>query len=269
LDGADITTGIVVAARLGSGSGGAVKFLREDNTWQTVGAGGSMATDSIWDTKGDLAVATGADAASKLAVGTNGQVLTADSAQATGVKWAASVPVNYATTLPGSPTDGQLAILVDSITVPTYQWFFRFNNGSSNTDKWEFIGGIPAFAEVVAEETTSSSTYVNLSTTGPSIALPNAGVYDVEIGFEGSAHNSNGGSSTGVMSYAIGGTGASDNDSVQGGAAGAADSVDAGHNRPRRKTGLTAVTLTAKYRSSQGTPRFLNRWMRVTPVRIS
>jgi len=48
----------------------------------------SVASDSIWDTKGDLAVATAADTASKLAVGSNGQVLTADSGETTGLKWA-------------------------------------------------------------------------------------------------------------------------------------------------------------------------------------
>jgi hypothetical protein len=45
------------------------------------------------DAKGDLVAGTGADAFSRLAVGTNGTVLTADSAEATGLKWAAiSVP---------------------------------------------------------------------------------------------------------------------------------------------------------------------------------
>jgi hypothetical protein len=37
--GTDITTGLVAAARLGSGSGGAAKFLREDQTWQVPAAG--------------------------------------------------------------------------------------------------------------------------------------------------------------------------------------------------------------------------------------
>lgn len=43
---------------------------------------------SIVDAKGDLIAATAADTVSRLAVGTNGQVLTADSAESTGMKWA-------------------------------------------------------------------------------------------------------------------------------------------------------------------------------------
>jgi len=46
----------------------------------------SMAT--AIDAKGDLVAGTGADAFARLAVGTNGQVLTADSTAATGIKWA-------------------------------------------------------------------------------------------------------------------------------------------------------------------------------------
>jgi hypothetical protein len=45
------------------------------------------------DAKGDLVAGTGADAFSRLAVGANNTVLTADSAEATGLKWvAASAP---------------------------------------------------------------------------------------------------------------------------------------------------------------------------------
>lgn len=43
---------------------------------------------TIMDAKGDLIAATAADAAARLAVGSNNQVLTADSAQTTGMKWA-------------------------------------------------------------------------------------------------------------------------------------------------------------------------------------
>ena len=43
--------------------------------------------NAIVDAKGDLIAATAADTPARLAVGTNGQVLTADSAEATGIKW--------------------------------------------------------------------------------------------------------------------------------------------------------------------------------------
>jgi hypothetical protein len=52
----------------------------------TVTVTNSMAT--AIDAKGDLVPGTGADTFARLPVGTNGQVLTADSAEATGLKWA-------------------------------------------------------------------------------------------------------------------------------------------------------------------------------------
>ena len=49
---------------------------------------GTMVAKTIVDAKGDLIAATAADTVSRLAIGTNGQVLTADSTAATGIKWA-------------------------------------------------------------------------------------------------------------------------------------------------------------------------------------
>lgn len=59
------------------------------STYATLGQTGAV-LQSLADAKGDLLAASAADTVTRLAVGTNGQVLTADSAEATGVKWAAA-----------------------------------------------------------------------------------------------------------------------------------------------------------------------------------
>jgi hypothetical protein len=90
---------------------------------------------------------------------------------------------SYGTTLPGSPVDGQEAILVDSTTNPTYQWRFRYNTGSSSAYKWECVGGVPARVSVVTDESmATSSAWVDLATVGPSFVVPRAGDYDVLFG---------------------------------------------------------------------------------------
>lgn len=45
-----------------------------------------------------------------------------------------------ALTFPGSPADNDRAILVDSLTNPTYQWEFCYNASSTSPYKWEVIG---------------------------------------------------------------------------------------------------------------------------------
>jgi len=59
----------------------------------------NLIDQSILTTKGDLIVASGASTASRLGVGTDGQVLAADSTQTTGAKWATNSTYSAATYL--------------------------------------------------------------------------------------------------------------------------------------------------------------------------
>lgn len=56
--------------------------------WAAAAGGGAVATDAIWDAKGDLAVGTGADTAARLAVGADGTSPVADANSSEGMLWA-------------------------------------------------------------------------------------------------------------------------------------------------------------------------------------
>lgn len=140
------------------------------------------------------------------------------------------------------------------------QWHLAYESGEA-TYKWRYLGGPPLYAEVQTAETTVSGTYAALTTAGPSIPVPRGGDYDVRLG----GRINVGGNIGAWMSYDIGATTAVDADSVdlQGPAASTAGSV----SRLRRKPALTAVTLTAKYRTTI-TADFKNRWIAITPARL-
>jgi hypothetical protein len=86
-------------------------------------ANGAVAK-SIVDAKGDLIAATAADTVSRLGVGTNGQVLTADSAEATGLKWATA-------TVTSGPTFMAYRAGTQSISANTW------TKVAMNTETWD------------------------------------------------------------------------------------------------------------------------------------
>jgi hypothetical protein len=73
------TTGQVLSKT--SGTDLAFTWIAQDDT--------NAIQNAIVDAKGDLIAATAADTPARLAVGTDGYILTADSAEATGLKWTA------------------------------------------------------------------------------------------------------------------------------------------------------------------------------------
>lgn len=175
-------------------------------------------------------------------------------------------PAPLVTSLPAQPFNGQeVTFLADATN--GILWRLKYRAGSASNYKWEVVSATPLFDEVAAVQNTAvgPTGYAALATAGPAIALPLAGDYDVEIGGRGYT-NANGTNT--LMSYDIGGTGAVDPDAVDcyNGAAPTAG----GDGFPRRKAGLTAVTLTAKYKTPGAgvTGTWEKRWMRVRPVRV-
>lgn len=101
----------------------------------TIEAGIKSLSDilALVDAKGDLIAGTAADAHGRLAVGSNGQVLTADSSQSTGLKWAAAaaaVSAATATELVPIQINGPL----DANSFPT---LLTLTNWSAYV--WEFV----------------------------------------------------------------------------------------------------------------------------------
>ncbi len=83
-------TGVDTAARVPVGTDGQVLVADSGEAtgvrWETP-VTTTVADDVIFEDKGDIVAATGDDAAVVVPVGTNGQVLTADSGETAGVKW--------------------------------------------------------------------------------------------------------------------------------------------------------------------------------------
>lgn len=88
---------------------------------------------TIVDAKGDLIAATAADTVSRLAVGTNGQVLKADSTTATGLAWgeAGGAPNLTLLNSGGTSLSGSATVTISGISDKSY--FVIYVNGASTS----------------------------------------------------------------------------------------------------------------------------------------
>jgi hypothetical protein len=92
---------------------------------------------TIVDAKGDLIAATAADTVARLAVGTNGQVLLADSAEATGLKW--GTPASGGMTLISTTTLTGASVTLSSIPSTYRHLQLVIRNHRPATDDDNFV----------------------------------------------------------------------------------------------------------------------------------
>lgn len=85
-------------------------------------ANGAVAKTLV-DAKGDLIAATAADTVDRLAVGTNGQVLTVDSTTTTGLKWATASSGDWVKIETLSPSGAATATFSNDVFSSTYKFY--------------------------------------------------------------------------------------------------------------------------------------------------
>lgn len=137
--------GVTYILRSEMGAANGVATLGSDGkvpSAQLPAAGGSIAS-SIVDAKGDLLTATANDTPARLPVGTNGFVLKANSAMATGLEWAAEASSSgIAATIFDAKGDILVATAADTPArkaVGANGTFLKANSGQSDGLEWAVI----------------------------------------------------------------------------------------------------------------------------------
>jgi hypothetical protein len=113
--------------------------------------------NAIVDAKGDLIAATAADTPARLAVGTNGQVLTADSTASTGIKWA-------------TPSAGKILQVVSTTKADTF-----------STSSTSYVD-VTSLSVSITPSSSSSTILVFADVTGNGSAGLNIGAYQLVRG---------------------------------------------------------------------------------------
>lgn len=141
----------------------------------TVTVTNSMAT--AIDAKGDLVVGTGADTFSRLAVGANGTTLVADSAEATGLKWATPASSGGMTLLSTTTLTGT-SVNLTSIS-GAYKKLYGIVYGYTNTGSNDYFVCNPNSASTVKSASFAGATSTVYYTNAIPLSYP-ANPYQVD-----------------------------------------------------------------------------------------
>lgn len=184
---------------------------------------------------------------------------------ADGIYTTAGSGPGYGTSLPGSPADGDEYYYVADATNKTV-WHLRYN-ASGGTYKWELIGGGFLRSAVATDQnTTSVSTWVDLTTAGPDVTVPLAGDYVIMFGAR-----SYSGTSSSRLNVGVAATGGTPVAGMIAGAVAHTNATDAVNMVGRsRETGISAAAVRRlRYRGSAASTNFLERWIAIEPVRVT
>ena len=217
-----VKDGATAIAALGTDIDTALVDLKGGTTGQVLSKASNTDLDFTWvaqddsnaiqnaivDAKGDLISATAADTPARLAVGTNGQVLTADSTTATGLKWASAGTSKSWTLLNagGTTLSGAQTVTVSGISGKE-DILVIVMNAIANASSYQYIrpNGIGSSYVVAGHRFSFPATYAAnnfdgySSTTELGILLARQENSTTQ-GVDGSAHIT-GGTSTGNKSF--------------------------------------------------------------------
>jgi hypothetical protein len=164
-----ITEVIAGTGLTGGGTSGVVTL-----TVSTSGSTG-LITRGTLTTKGDILVASAANTPTKLAVGTDGQMLAADSSQATGLTWVNGATIAGSETLTNktltSPTINGGTVSTATVTNPTVTTG-TFTSPTLVTpiftapiESWNVVGSAPSSTQNIDVKTSSAWVYTSNATT--------------------------------------------------------------------------------------------------------